>query len=73
VSTYPPRRNFIDCGALLKRAVNAQRRLPVPIKLKGTSLRFQITGCLENIGSLVSNDFSLFNCRAASQTKKLGA
>jgi hypothetical protein len=60
-------------GRYLKRAVNAQRRLPLPIKLKGTSLRFQITGCLENIGSLVSNDFSLFSCRAASQTKKLGA
>src|ERR1700730_14339093 len=65
---YPPRRNII-AGRYWKVAVGAQRRLTLPIRLKGTTLRFQITGNVENVGSLVWNDFSLFSCRAASQTK----
>jgi hypothetical protein len=60
-------------GRYLKRVVSAQRRLTLPIRLKGTNLRFQITGYLENIDWLVWNYFSLFSCPAASQTKKLGA
>ncbi|MFZ0495005.1 MAG: hypothetical protein WBE80_15035 [Methylocella sp.] len=57
----------------MKGAANAQRRLTLPIRLKGDNLMFQITGYVENVGSLVWNDFSLFSCRAASRTKRLGA
>jgi hypothetical protein len=60
-------------GRYLKRAASARRRLTLPIRLKRDNLRFQITGYAENAGSLVWNDFSLISCRAASQTKKLGA
>jgi hypothetical protein len=66
-------------GRYLKVATSAQRRLTLPIRLKGTYLRSQITGdvenagYVENVGSLVWNDFSLFSCPAASQTKRLGA
>ncbi|MGB7966526.1 MAG: hypothetical protein WCF64_10075 [Methylocella sp.] len=57
----------------MKGTASAQRRLTLPIRLKGDNLMFQITGYVENVGSLVWNDFSLFSCRAASRTKRLGA
>ena len=66
------RRNIIDRGALLER--DGGVALGSGNKAKGDhSEVFQIPGYVKNVGSLVRNDFSLFSCCAAAQTKKLSA
>jgi hypothetical protein len=62
VSTYPPRRNFIDCGALLETGGERAAPLALPIKLKRDQS--------EVSNHRLSGEYRL---RAASQTKKLGA
>jgi hypothetical protein len=60
---------LLIAGRYLKGA-RAAALDPANKAYKGTYLRFQITGYVENVGSLVWNDFSLFSCSAASQTKR---